>query len=66
MRVQIDNTTNLERDTNSMGIVNTDRSARERYLKTKEKIISEREELDNLKKRLAKLEHIVSMLNTRF
>ena len=65
MRVPIKNVENLERDVRSMGIVNTDRTAREKYLRNKEKVLAERQEMETLKQRVNKLEEIVLQLSNQ-
>jgi len=63
MRVRIENRDNLERDTATMGIVNTDSSARSKYLSMRQKILSDREELVSLRNRVDAIEQMLSKLN---
>jgi hypothetical protein len=47
-----------------MGIVNTDSSARTKYLSTKSKILSDRQELEQLKLRVDEMEKILRKLSS--
>lgn len=63
MRVPIQNREKLERDVATKGIVNTDTDALSKYRRTKQRILEERQELSDLRKRLEKLESVVQKLN---
>lgn len=60
--IRVDGEKNLYRDPNSHAIINTDKNAYENYIEARNRKLSEREEIENLKTDIAELKDMMRLL----